>query len=396
MIRRLAALLAAAVFVAASCSTDDGSAADPPSTGATEETSPVGSTAVPVTDPVDAATTTEAPGVTEAPDPPDAVEVGEWQAVDAGADCMCADGSEFELWERPADPTKVVLYLEGGGACFSAETCDFEDGTYTSSLQLGTSPDGRGGIFDATNPENPLAEHSFVYVPYCSGDVHIGNAVTEYSPELTVRHNGFTNASRGLEQVLANYPDVEQLVVTGVSAGSVPTPVFAALAAETLTDTDIITFGDGSGAYPDVPVLNETIGAVWGTASVIPDWPENEGLTAREWSLPGLYVQAGKRSPRITFSRVDYAFDEVQAFFAALAGVPSNELVTLIDRTEAQIEAAGVPLASYIAPGNSHTVIGRDEFYQLEVEGVRLVDFLATLVRGDVPDDVRCVACTTP
>ena len=32
----------------------------------------------------------------------------------------------------------------------------------------------------------------------------------------------------------------------------------------------------------------------------------------------------------------------------------------------------------------------------LEVEGVRLVDFLATLVDGDVPDDVRCVDCARP
>ena len=32
-----------------------------------------------------------------------------------GADCVCADGSDFAFWERRADPTKVVFYLDGGG-----------------------------------------------------------------------------------------------------------------------------------------------------------------------------------------------------------------------------------------------------------------------------------------
>jgi hypothetical protein len=34
-----------------------------------------------------------------------------------------------------------------------------------------------------------------------------------------------------------------------------------------------------------------------------------------------------------------------------------------------------------------------DEFYDMEVEGVRLVDFLTSLVAGDAPADVRCTEC---
>jgi hypothetical protein len=47
-----------------------------------------------------------------------------WKVAPAG-DCACADGSEFAFWERRADPTKVVVFLDGGGACFDAETCAF-------------------------------------------------------------------------------------------------------------------------------------------------------------------------------------------------------------------------------------------------------------------------------
>jgi len=335
--------------------------------------------------------TTEVTPTTEAAEA-ESVTVGEWIAIPGGDDCRCSDGSPFELWERPADPTKVVLYFQGGGACFSAETCGPDSSTFTRNLIIGAVPDF-GGIFDETNLENPLAGHSIVYVPYCTGDVHLGDRVTEYSDTVTIDHNGFPNALKGLDTVLANYPDVEQLVVAGASAGSIPTPAFAGLAADVLTDTEIVTFGDSSAAYPDVPALNAGIGALWGVLENVPDWPVNEGLTPEEWSFPGLYVQAGTQHPDITFARFDYAYDQVQANFAALAGIQADDLVTFIDQTEADIEAAGVAVASYVAPGDAHTILMSDEFYDMEVEGVRLVDFLTTLVAGDVPADVRCTQC---
>ena len=40
-----------------------------------------------------------------------------------GGDCGCSDGSEFSFRVRKADPKKIVFHLQGGGACFSAETC---------------------------------------------------------------------------------------------------------------------------------------------------------------------------------------------------------------------------------------------------------------------------------
>ena len=401
MNRRWTILTVALAAVVAACGGSDGEANPAVSTAATEPattdvtTSPATTEAPETTEPTEVATT-EPTEVTEvATTEPAGPAVGEWMSVAADG-CMCADGSPYELWQRPADPTKVVLYFEGGGACFSAESCSFTDGTYVSSIDLGESPDGRGGIFDPTNPENPLADHSFVYVPYCTGDVFLGNNTQVYSDTLTVEHKGFPNATKGLDTVLADYPDVEQLVVTGASAGSIPTPAFAGLASDELPNTEIITFGDSSAAYPDAGPINALIGDLWGTTNNIPDWPVNEGITAEEWSLPGLYVQAGKHAPDITFARFDYAYDEVQSNFAALAGIPADDLLAFIEQTESDIEAEGVPIASYIAPGTEHTIIGGDGFYEMEVEGVRLVDFLAALVAGEVPDDVSCVECGRP
>ncbi len=393
-------VLSGALLLAACGSGDGSSGSAPPEATDAPTTEPAvtepEATDAPTTEPAvtepeatDAPTTEPAVTEPEATDAPTA-----WSTFDHDGDCVCADGSPIEFLERPADPTKVVLYFEGGGACFSAETCALEGGTYVSSDEV--TAEGlaaRGGIFDAANPENPLADHTFVYVPYCTGDVHLGATTTEYSDELTIRHNGFVNGVAALDHLVATYPGAEQLIVTGASAGSVPTPLFAGLAADLLPDAEIITFGDSSGAYPDVPAINAVIGGVWGTAGSIPDWPENEGLTVEDWSFPDLYVQAGRHAPDITFARFDHAFDEVQATFGALAGVAADDLVTLIDETEAQVEAGGVPLATFVAPGTDHTIIGGDGFYEMEVGGVRLVDWLAALVDGEVPADVHCDVC---
>ena len=388
-------LLFSLLFVAACGSSDaeNTSSGSAPASDAVETTEP-SVTEPPATDPP----ATDPPATDPPATDPVTTEVAAspWvEIVPDAPDCACSDGSEFSFFERPGDPTKVMFYFEGGGACFNLATCDPNgDPTYTIGIsQTVDNLAGRGGLFDAANPENPLADHSIVYVPYCTGDVHLGSSTTEYSPDVVVEHRGAANAYAALDYLAAQYPDAEQVFVTGASAGSVPTPIVAGLASDALPDAEVITLGDSSGAYPDVPSVNELIGSLWGTENAIPDWPVNDGIAAAEWSFPGLYIQAGQHAPDVTFARFDYAFDEVQATFAALAGVGADQVVEQIDATEAQVEAGGIPLAVYVAPGDEHTIIGGDEVYDMEVEGVRLVDFLATLVAGDVPADVRCTEC---
>src|SRR5262245_4887490 len=85
---------------------------------------------------------------------PAPVSGAEWERIVPGGDCACADGSEFSFWVRDANPAKVVLYLEGGGACFDATTCDFNapsTATYSFNITGDDDPSQRGGIFDFSN-----------------------------------------------------------------------------------------------------------------------------------------------------------------------------------------------------------------------------------------------------
>lgn len=323
-----------------------------------------------------------------------------WEIHDAAEPCQCADGSPYQFLTRTADPTKVVLYFEGGGACFSAETCRFDSGTYKTRANAAAIAKGDGeagqGIFDFANPDNPLTDWSFVFVPYCTGDVHIGSAAHAYSNTLTVHHNGADNAKAAIAQLVAQYPDATEVLVTGSSAGGVPSPLAGGLVADELPDAKVTVLADGSGAYPDNPPINAGIGGLWGTMNAVPDWPVTEGLTPEQFSIPGLFVLAGKTHPEIRFARYDNAYDNVQKMFSALAQIGGGDQKQVILGNEAQIEAAGVPIESYLAAGTDHTILARREFYRLTTDGVSFRDWFTRYVAGEQVGDVHCTDCARP
>ena len=104
-------------------------------------------------------------------------------------------------------------------------------------------------------------------------------------------------------------------------------------------------------------------------------------------------MQAGLHDPDIVLARFDFAYDEVQTFFMDLAGLDTSDLATSINANESAIEAAGVTEYSYTAPGTDHVIVGDDLFYTIEVNGVTLVDWVATLIAGAPLDDVHCDEC---
>jgi hypothetical protein len=382
-IRRALLVFAASALLAAACASDD------PATETADAASETTTTGAPATTTIAAPTTTTtvAPEQTTTAAPADD---GEWVAHEAPDDCMCADGSDYWIQSRTADPEKVMLYFQGGGACFTEAMCQFEDGTY----KVTTGPDDHPaatGIFDFDDPENPFADWSVVHVPYCTGDVHIGDATTTYG-DLTIEHNGFVNASFGLDFLTEQFPDATHVFVTGSSAGGVPAPLFGAFAADAYPEADVAALSDASGGYASNPPTNEFIGDLWDTFTNVPEWPELEGITAAEWGIPDLFRFAGQHAPDLRLARYDNAWDEVQVSFSAMAGLDGG-LLEVLEVNEANTEAAGVDLPVYVAPGYTHTILQRPELYDLEVEGVAFVDWLSDFVAGTDPGDVKCTEC---
>ena len=373
---RIGAIFAVAGLLAlASCGGDDSASSANTAVSSTEA---VASTEVPVVE-------TIAPEPTDAP-----VMTPTWETVDAPSDCMCADGSAFHFYLREASPTKVLFYLEGGGACFSGDMCKPGSGTYSETISPVSKLEDSPGIFDFDNPENPFADYSVVYVPYCTGDVHAGNITKDYGNGVVTQHKGFVNASNALDTMIKRFPNTTQLVVAGSSAGSFPTPVFAGIAGDRLPNADLKVFADSSGAVPDA--MGYVIGN-WGTLETLPDWPEIEGLTVDQFTPAYTFIKAAEHNPKITFARHDFAFDNVLSSFARMAGLSPDDLVSVMRTNESKVEATGVNVANWISPGDDHTIAVRDEFYTEEMNGVRFVDWFTAFMNDSPEADNYCVDC---
>ncbi|SDE84613.1 Pectinacetylesterase [Blastococcus fimeti] len=327
-----------------------------------------------------------------------------WEQVSTSDECECSDGSEFHYWVHEGAADKVAFVLEGGGACFSAATCGPTGGTSKVNLadDAPAGPGSRGegdengaqGLLDLDNPDNPLAGYSVVYVPYCTGDLHLGDRTQDYGDGVVVEHKGRVNATTALEGMAEAFPDAEEVVVVGFSAGSAGAPLYGGLVHDLLPDAEISVVADASGAYPGDAVITTAIGGLWGIFDDLPAWPESADQPQTAWSLPGLFVQAGRHVPDIRFATIDTAADSVQRTFTQLIGFGSTPLIDLIDANAAYIESNGVEVSAWVGPGTQHvSTAGDDVLYGSEVDGTALVDWLGDFLAGDDVPDVRCADC---
>ena len=122
-------------------------------------------------------------------------------------DAFCGDGSTVGIGINPSSTgTRLLIYLEGGGACYDELTCytlqtaaNFTSGYSEAAFNAEAADTGYlakpGGFFDRTSANNPFKDYSFVYVPYCTGDVHAGNNVIQLGTN-TAHFVGFAYVSQ--------------------------------------------------------------------------------------------------------------------------------------------------------------------------------------------------------
>jgi hypothetical protein len=113
----------------------------------------------------------------------------------------------------------VVIYLEGGGACFNTFTCAgvaHTNGFNASTMAQVASQYGSLGLFDRNDANNPFRDWNYVFVPYCTGDIHAGANPQGLGGRVMT---GFTNMGYYLERLSPTFPAAETVVLTGSSAG---------------------------------------------------------------------------------------------------------------------------------------------------------------------------------
>ena len=316
----------------------------------------------------------------------------EWTRVPGGKGTSCSDGSGYSFFVRAGDPKRLLIYFQGGGACWSGATCDLKQRLYRPNLN-DVAPQTELGIFDFSNSENPFIDYTVVFVPYCTGDAHLGNRTVTYSlsgsenstPSVyTVRHNGYANASAVLSWIFAKFSP-HQIFVAGGSAGAIASPFYAGRIAEKYKDARITQLGDSAGGLrsPLIPSLLNN----WGTTDIVRRFPHYS--VQGDLTLEKFYVLEGDQQPSVVFSQFNNSQDAVQIAGLRQIGLAEVLLAQLLEQTYSDIRK-GIPgFRSFTAPGTLHVMLNRREFYELEVGGVRLRDWVADLASGRTVNSVN-------
>lgn len=337
-----------------------------------------------------------------------------WNKIEPGGDTICSDGSPFHFFARAGDPEKLMVYFQGGGGCWTGATCDPDlQPTYTIQARqelIEVKPGeprperAMSGIFDYTRDDNPLADYSVVFVPYCTGDVHLGTRTVSYQApdaedheghEFSVHHRGATNAQAALDWTFEAFESPATVFVTGSSAGSIPSPYYAHRVKDHYPEARVVQLGDGSGGYRRTEASARP-DEQWGTSDLVGDVPYLAELPEGEFDYEALYVGAAKKHPDVQFAQYDAAEDAVQVRFLTIGGGDVPKLQPLLDANRADIENEVSNFVHFTASGDSHTILGRPELYTFRVGEVTFRDWLQDLIEGRPVESVHCGACTEP
>ena len=244
---------------------------------------------------------------------------------EAGEGPICIGGTDYSVFTKQGDPKKVIIFLQGGGACWE----NFPRCNVTAEAQFPPPAAFLPGVFRDTSPdgtiENELGKYSVVYMPYCDGSVFGGDNDVENDPVFGVRrHRGLRNLSAGMDVAKSVFPRARTLLVTGSSAGGVGAASFAPFLARFVYSnrTNLYVFNDAG------PLALNPEGAPDAAQARVNDWKFDQ-FFPRSCKRQGLCDPLGQQTGIIKWRlandrTVREAFFETDGDLTNLGFVQSN------------------------------------------------------------------------
>lgn len=316
------------------------------------------------------------------------------------AGMICRDGSPTGIGYRVGNPKKLAIYINGGGACFNDLTCGSNPKSFNSAdwndLSIAYSDKG---IFDASNPKNPLKDYSFVFVPYCTGDVHSGtkkDGIALGVPD-TQRYVGAENFIKTMDFITPyfNYKKVEEVVLFGLSAGGYGVYINFLEVFKRFPNAKLTVINDSGPLFSDAQAFPSCLQLGFQFVFGI---PTPEDLTTccgtPELGLANVYQYSGNKYPNANFGFISSYEDNVSRFFLSFgynncSGAPGNQLPAdlfknaLIDLREDILKPKST-WSTYFINGTTHTLLAdNDIFYNRNTSGMYLYEWVDKLIKGE-------------
>jgi len=309
---------------------------------------------------------------------------GGWTWVDVPG-MGCDDGSPTGVAVNPAPGGggDLFIYFMGGGACWDASTCFVLNtsvhGPFGQAQWDGTGAPSVAHALDRARATNPFREMSYVFVPYCTGDLHAGSNVATYDvlgPRMFA-HVGRRNVEALLPRLRATFAAPARVVIAGSSAGGYGATLnydlirraYPAARAELVDDAGPLLEGDG------IPADDRSAWyANWHLGDVV------DPLCADcRADLSRLYPALVAKYPQDRMALLTSLQDStIRTYFLILLGLDFEQ------RLRALVTDRLAPTATFrtfAIPGESHTLLGGVD--TISSGGFTLEAWLAAMLAGD-------------
>ena len=372
-----------------------------------------------------------------------APQAGPWTRYENLAPVIGADGKQhtascsgypgtdpsFSFWAKKGASKNLVVFFEGGGACWDNLTCTFPIAGlpaqvpqfYVPAISPAANPATYQGVFDQQNPANPVKDWSFVYIPYCTGDVHLGSATRTYTSfghpvlpvpagaQFTIQHRGFDNFMVVLDWMKKNIEAPKSVLVTGSSAGGYGASYHFPWVQETFPNAHTYVLADASQGVT-TPAFDSVGRNTWN--SVLPPWVFGDDSS----QVPGAETLrvAARAYPHAKISQFTTALDDVQVSFYGVmkqfygpGGSCPNPAVDWNQQMLGTLDSYAAELGNfryYLAGGTYHTIMRSPAFYTENSAGISYSSWLAAMLQsrggtggkgGGNWKNVACPTCLT-
>jgi hypothetical protein len=274
---------------------------------------------------------------------PIGVPVDTWSWV-GFPNSQCGNGSSTGIGINPTTLSdRVLIYLEGGGACWDATTCyllqtatNFTSGYGASKFALDAADTSglaqSGGFFDRSAAANPFKDYSYVYVPYCTGDAHSGSNVVALGLG-TAHFVGFRNIRAFLERLVVTFPGAGRVVLAGSSAGGLGATLNWWQTQNAFPETRVDMINDSGAIMPEDVLAQpntteQTQRANWNLAVTLPP-----GCSACATAFDVILSFYANAFPDNRGALLTYNPDTVLPFFY---GISNSQFTTGLGELEAQ------------------------------------------------------------
>ena len=354
---------------------------------------------------------------------------------------ICSKTTPYSYFVKRGTNNKLLVYYQGGGACWDFLTCGligtFDPSVVTTgtcsggtnsgeSCQLlsdcpdqspGTSCSGTDnpgntnvGLGDQNNPSNPFKDWNVVFVSYCTGDIHFGDSEQTYNGgglgTQHIEHRGFVNARVVEKFTREHFALPDEVFVTGSSAGAYGAFFNAPLIRDIYPTAKFNVLADAGNGVVTQQFLDEKF-PVWNFAANLPNnIPGLADTLTNGTGIPGYTEVVANFYADVNWAHYSTAYDGgtggQTGFYNVMLNPTTNPGVAAAEwpkwweascewndkmTTQAADTATAIPdnYRYYIGTGSRHTMFGSNKVYTDTSGGVPTIVSWINAMRNSTP-----------